>query len=93
MRIWKGRIVTKYVEVAYLDAFWYKGHDPYKVPRHNIRKVTGWLLEEDDDVIILGIDLPETDGADFTVVGIPKATVLAIDVLKEIKVPRPEDYF
>jgi len=95
LKIWKGKFVTKYVKVTYLDHFLYSGNDPYRVPKHNTREVTGWLLEEDDDSLLIGIDLPKTDGADFKMMRLYKWGVLAIDVLKEIEVPGPKlaDYF
>jgi len=95
LRTWKGKFVTKYVEVKFLDHFYYRGNDPYKIPKYNIKTKRGWLLEEDDESILLGLEESNLDKADFFVMRIYKWGILAIDVLEEVKISisKPEDYF
>ena len=91
LRLWNGRFIKKLVEVTYIDHYKYVGPAEGKPPEYNIRTAVGYLLEENEDSILLGHDLPWDHRANKEVKKIYKSDILEINVLVEF--PTLSDYF
>ena len=91
LRIWNNRPIEKVVEVTYIDHYKYTGPAEGETPDYNFRTAYGVLLEETEDWILIGHDLPWDHRANKEVKKIYKSDIVEINVLH--KFPTLRDYF
>ena len=91
LRMWKDKPITKVVEVTYIDHYEYEGPVEGKRPKYNIETAVGYLLEEDEDSILIGNKIPWDRRVNCKVMRIYKTDILEINVLVEF--PTLSDYF
>jgi len=91
LRMWKNKPIEKAVEVTYIDHYKYTGPAEGETPDYNLRTAYGVLLEETEDWILIGHDLPWDRRANKEVKKIYKSDILEINVLH--KFPTLSDYF
>ena len=80
-RYWKGRILNKIIKVKYYDHA--ISLDGCEIPKPVRREVVGYLVEEYDDALVVGFDLPIDGIHGRRMIAIRRSDIISIEVLRE----------